>query len=76
MKKIIRVLILSAVLYGGLQIAFAAQDVPTSAEDIQPLLPGMKSPTVVFTSVDGGKFDLLKETAEKPVILIFYRGGW
>ena len=76
MKKMIRVLILSAVLYGGLQIAFAGSDVPTRAEDIQPLLPGMKIPAVVFSSVDGGKFDLLKETAEKPVILIFYRGGW
>jgi hypothetical protein len=55
---------------------FAANEVPDKAQDIQPLLPGMKVPSVVFTSVQGTRFDLLKEAARQPLVLIFYRGGW
>ena len=63
-------------LLSGTGSLFGFKDVPDNPEAVQPLLPGMQAPPAVFTNPDGTSFDLLKETAEKPVILIFYRGGW
>jgi len=53
-----------------------AQSVPDSAEKVQPLLVGAQIPDVSFKNLDGSSFDLRKKASEKPVILIFYRGGW
>ena len=76
MRNKISIVALALILLCGIQVALGFSDVPNKAEGIQPLLPGMMSPAVTFTAVDGSKFELLKETAVKPVILIFYRGGW
>ena len=46
------------------------------AEHITPLLPGQQAPDVTFKTLDGGDYNLLEEAAKKPLILIFYRGGW
>ncbi len=53
-----------------------AQSVPDSAEKVHPLLVGAQAPDVSFKKPDGSNFDLRKAAADKPVILIFYRGGW
>jgi hypothetical protein len=50
--------------------------VAESADKICPLLPGMKAPEVSFRQLDGNPVSLRNLIAEKPVILIFYRGGW
>lgn len=50
--------------------------IPQKAEDISPLLNGEKIPAVVLQDDFGRNFDLNKAVAEKPTILIFYRGGW
>ncbi len=48
-----------------------------SAEEIHPLLVGMEVPKITgVTRTDGTPFDLNAAIAEKPTILIFYRGGW
>jgi peroxiredoxin len=49
---------------------------PTKAEDISPLLVGEKIPALTLKDVDGKDIDLNKAIAEKPTILVFYRGGW
>ena len=54
----------------------ATYKIPQIAEDISPLLYGEKTPTVVLSDISGQSFDLNKVVAEKPTILIFYRGGW
>jgi hypothetical protein len=73
-------LIRKAMLCGLLLIAGAvgvcAQSAPDSAEKVHPLLVGTQVPDVSFKKPDGSNFDLRKATADKPVILIFYRGGW
>jgi peroxiredoxin len=51
-------------------------EIPQKAEDISPLLYGEKIPAVVLQDISGQDFDLNKAVAEKPTILIFYRGGW
>lgn len=54
----------------------AVYEIPQRAEDISPLLYGEKIPTVILSDVSGQGFDLNKAVANKPTILIFYRGGW
>jgi peroxiredoxin len=54
----------------------AAGAVPTGAENTQPLKAGVLAPAVVVKTVDGTDFDLGRAFADKPTILIFYRGGW
>ncbi len=51
-------------------------DAPQKPEDISPLLYGEKIPAVMLPDATGKEFDLNRSIAEKPAILIFYRGGW
>ncbi len=53
-----------------------AQSVPDSAEKVHPLLVGAQVPDVNFKNLDGSSFNLRMKASEKPIILIFYRGGW
>lgn len=48
---------------------------PSTAE-VKPLAVGAPAPAVTVQSADGTAFDLGAALAEKPTILIFYRGGW
>ncbi len=57
-------------------VQFHAQSIPDVAEKITPLLVGAPVPPVVFRRLDGSPFDLQKAAVEKPMILVFYRGGW
>jgi peroxiredoxin len=50
--------------------------VPLKPEDISPLLVGESIPVLNLPSAAGKSFDLNKAVAEKPTILVFYRGGW
>ncbi len=50
--------------------------VPLKAEDISPLLAGEQIPLLKLPDLTGQLFDLNRSVAEKPTILIFYRGGW
>lgn len=52
------------------------KSVASSASEIRPLLPGMEVPDVTFFNTDGSPFKLKEALAQKPVVLIFYRGGW
>ncbi|MCF7805334.1 MAG: AhpC/TSA family protein [Candidatus Marinimicrobia bacterium] len=54
----------------------AETQVADSAEEICPLLVGQSVPDVQLTTVKGRAFDLTEAIAEKPTLLIFYRGGW
>jgi len=54
----------------------AMGQVTDSADQIRPLLPGMKAPDILFKNLDGTPFSLLEAVSQKPTILIFYRGGW
>ena len=52
------------------------KQVAASAKEIHPLLPGMEAPDVTFFNTDGSPLNLREAAAEKPIVLIFYRGGW
>lgn len=50
--------------------------VPGRAEDISPLLIGEAIPKATLSDFSGKLVDINKSVAEKPTILVFYRGGW
>jgi len=50
--------------------------VARGAQDIHPLLVGMKVPDVTLTNVQGHPVRLYSFIEKKPTVLIFYRGGW
>jgi len=52
------------------------QQYPAQPDDISPLLIGEHIPAVKIPAANGKIFDLNAGIAQKPTILIFYRGGW
>lgn len=50
--------------------------VAATPEAAKPLAVGAAAPAVTLTTLDGAKFDLAKAFAEKPTVLVFYRGSW
>jgi len=57
-------------------IADERSDVHASAQDAQPLLPGMTAPAFALTAADGSTVAFEPGEAERPLVLTFYRGGW
>jgi hypothetical protein len=53
-----------------------AGEVAESPNDIKPVGTGDKIPAAVVKTVKGDDLDLVAAVAEKPTVLIFYRGGW
>lgn len=49
---------------------------PEKATDISPLLIGERIPVISLPAANGQVYDLNAAVAQKPTILIFYRGGW
>ncbi len=50
--------------------------VPLKPEDISPLLVGETIPAATLPDAEGKPTDLQVLVAQKPTILVFYRGGW
>jgi peroxiredoxin len=50
--------------------------IAASANDVVPLGQGSTVPGLTLKAADGKAYDLNKALAEKPTVLIFYRGGW
>ncbi len=50
--------------------------VPDKAEEICPILIGQSLPRIVLRTADNAPFDLNAAVAQKPTVLIFFRGGW
>ena len=68
MKKILLALLAVS------SIAFAR--VPTNANDVTPLLPGMPIPNIKLHNVKGDEVNITADNLEKPFVMTFYRGGW
>lgn len=54
----------------------ALKPVASSAEEVCPVLEGMKIHDAVVKTVDGKEISLHDVISKKPTVLIFYRGGW
>ncbi|MCF6299605.1 MAG: AhpC/TSA family protein [Proteobacteria bacterium] len=51
-------------------------EIPTNANDVKPLLPGMKIPLIIAKNASGETITLDAENLDKPFVINFYRGGW
>jgi peroxiredoxin len=51
-------------------------DIHASADQVQPLLPGMTAPDFTVKNVEGEDFNFTAAGMHKPVVLTFFRGGW
>lgn len=69
-----RYLVLLALLFTT--TAFAKTGPASSAEEVRPLLEGMKVPDAVVSDTEGSPFSLKAMLMQKPSIVLFYRGGW
>ncbi|HKK17333.1 MAG TPA: DUF3179 domain-containing (seleno)protein, partial [Opitutales bacterium] len=49
---------------------------PTDAREVNPVEVGSTAPDVTLRQADGEELGLHALTADQPVILVFYRGGW
>ncbi len=53
-----------------------ADGVAKDAESVTPLLPGLSAPAFTARDTQGEAFEFKPDALEKPVALVFYRGGW
>lgn len=51
-------------------------DIHASADQVQPLLPGMEAPVFTVKDVGGKDFRFEANKMDKPLVLSFFRGGW
>lgn len=56
--------------------AQAQAQLPENPQDIAPLLVGEAMPEMQLTGADGQSYATGQLLAQKPTVLIFYRGGW
>ena len=52
------------------------EDIHASADQVQPLLAGMKAPDFNVRDVEGNAFEFKAGQQDKPIVLTFFRGGW
>lgn len=66
------------VLIAGLMMTLSALalELAPTAQEVHPLLPGMKVPSFQLKDVEGRDVEINPEALDKPVVLTFYRGGW
>lgn len=68
------------VLLMGFSVICAAadnrEDIHASADQVQPLLVGMKAPGFMVRDVKSQPYNFIPGTQTKPIVLIFFRGGW
>jgi len=50
--------------------------VPSDANDVKPLLPGMSIPDMTVFNVKGETKNITSDNLTKPFVITFYRGGW
>jgi len=57
-------------------VAGNRENIHASAELVQPLLPGMKTPVFSVRDIEGRDFRFDAGELDKPLVLTFFRGGW
>ena len=60
----------------GSTTVFSANEFAASPEQVRPVLLASQMPDVAMTTLAGKPTTLKAIAAGKPVILVFYRGGW
>ncbi|MFM7429041.1 MAG: peroxiredoxin-like family protein [Flammeovirgaceae bacterium] len=69
-------LIVTLLLSGMSIILYSQTEIAATPTDIAPLLIGEKIPDISLLDVTGKSVKILDLAAQKPSVVIFYRGGW
>lgn len=67
---------LAAAALASAALAAGPDEVAPSAAEVRPLLVGAEVPRTKVRSFVGEPVDLNQLFAQKPTIVLFYRGGW
>jgi len=71
--------LVSLILAAFSALTFASDsrtEIHASADQVQPLLAGMKAPDFTVRDVKGDPFQFQADRLDKPLVLTFFRGGW
>ena len=77
-----RMLVQGALMGVLIAAAFLAQAqegreaIHASAEEAEPLMPGMSAPAFEVRTADDEPFAFRPDAMDRPVVLTFFRGGW
>ncbi|GAP77140.1 peroxiredoxin [Pseudoalteromonas sp. SW0106-04] len=63
-------------LFSSVASAAVITNISDSAEGVSPLLPGLSVPDVTLKDTQGQPVALKQLLANKPTVLVVYRGGW
>lgn len=69
-------LFITLLFTGITTMLFSQSEIATDPTAIAPLLIGEKIPNITLSHVSGKKINLLELAAQKPSVIVFYRGGW
>ena len=67
---------LAVLSMGGVAAAHAQAALPSAADKVRPLMVGTRMPAAQLQTATGETLDLGAAMAQKPAVLVFYRGGW
>lgn len=67
---------MTLLLTGITTMLFSQSEIAPEPMAISPLLIGEKIPNITLSDVSGKKVNLTDLTAQKPAVIVFYRGGW
>jgi len=78
MKKFILGLVTALMIFASVTGSAAEERevIHASADQVQPLLPGMKAPVFTLKDVNNQPFLFQADQFDKPLVLSFFRGGW
>ena len=77
MKRLLQLILFSIFTITSIEaLALDRTKVVDDANDVAPLLIGQSAPDIILFSSDGTPFELKQKLAQKPTVLLFYRGGW
>ncbi|GAA4363509.1 peroxiredoxin-like family protein [Kangiella marina] len=77
MKRLLQLTVFSLLVSATMALpALDRTKVAEDANDVAPLMIGQSAPDIILFSSDGTPFKLREKIAQKPTVLLFYRGGW
>lgn len=75
MRLLLSVTIISFLLTFNV-FAFDRTSIKEDANQVTPLLNGMKVPNIAVKTAEGDPLSLLALIMQEPSVIVFYRGGW
>lgn len=77
MKRLLQLTLIALMMTVSVStLALDRTKVVDDPNNVSPLMIGQSAPDIILFSSDGTPFNLRQKIAQKPTVLLFYRGGW